>query len=129
MTDSTENKVPQVPRYVAFLDNAIRQQRVAVTFYVCHACTVIAVGLVAITIAFALGETYKWFLTIGATFVSALSGFPIKQLLDRRQRITGLAFLRAEFELSQSTSGHLDSERFAFAEQRLRQYLDATLGA
>jgi hypothetical protein len=130
------NLTAQLRGRVTFLDNAIAQQRRAVKFYVCYACAMIVVGLFVIIIAFALGdtfkgETFKWFLSLGGAFVSSLSGFPIKLVLDRYERITGLGFLRNEFESSEDKGppASVDLPRYTFAQQYLEQYLKTTLEA
>ena len=72
-------------------------------------------------IALVAGESYRQFLAIGGAFLSALAGYPFKQILDRKQRLIGLDFLKSEVD-------SLDAERLKFAVDRLGKHLDATLG-
>ena len=107
--------------YLRFLDAAIAQQKNAIRFYTVHSAAVVVLGLLTIVFALSVGESYREFLATGGAFLSALAGYPVKQILDRKQRLNGLDFLRAEVD-------SLDTERLKFAIDRLAKHLDATLG-
>jgi hypothetical protein len=131
---SQANFVPRLSGYATLIDNAISRQHDAEKFYRVYAYSLIGLGVVVIMVGFVLGtilsvDTFKWFLALGGGFVSTLSVFPIKQILDRRERITGLGFLKVEIESTENDPTQAGSERFKFAIERLKLYLDTILGA
>jgi hypothetical protein len=112
----------QAASYQAALDSAIEDQRGAVWLYFAWAGVEVAAGLVVIAVGFAPGLAgTQSLIQVGGGLVASISGFPILQVIRRRERITALKFLRDQF------SGRVDGDQLAYAEQRTRQYIDAIL--
>lgn len=118
---------------IEFLNQTIASQRAALGFHVALAGGVVGLGVMAIVMIhlFAgsvISETYKVMLQLGAGFASTLSTFPLKEIFNKRDKITALIFLRREFERLQWSATLADAEQVERLEQRFWQFIDKNLG-
>lgn len=117
---------------IDFLQRAIKSQRTALRFHLCLACGVILFGLVAIVVVHllsgtAIPENLKWLLTLGGTFFSTLSSFPVKEIFSRKDKVSAIEFLLREFKNFQEkdTPGAQEIEQL---QARFWQFIDKSMG-
>jgi hypothetical protein len=84
--------------YEVVVGDALRRQREAVWFQILFAGAIVSVGVIALLVVHLLPHTLvpddqKWLMSIGATFISTLCGFPVHQIVSSRGRIDALATL------------------------------------
>jgi hypothetical protein len=119
--------------HIDFLDRAIVSQRTAVRFHLCLACGVLLFGVMAIVVVHLLAgtvipENLKWLLTLGGTFFSTLSSFPVKEIFSRRDKAAAIEFLLRE--LQQLSAQHApEAEEVEKLQARFWQFIDKSLGA
>lgn len=119
--------------YVHFLEQAMSGQRMVQRFHVALASVVVVVGLAAIGGAHLLSGVLiptdqKWLVTLGGSFVSTLSAFPIREIVDRRTRLSALQFLLDGFNrLSDRPVNAADASTGPLTE-RFWKLMDASLG-
>jgi hypothetical protein len=82
----------------AFLHQLIENQRRAIKYYVFFALGFVVLGIVIIALAFAspvwlgsnspiIPDTFKGLFGMGGAFVSSLSAFQFKEILNRKEKI------------------------------------------
>jgi len=119
--------------HIDFLDRAIVSQRAALRFHLGLACGVVLFGLVAIVVVHLLAGTaipdnLKWLLTLGGTFFSTLSSFPVKEIFSRRDKVAAIEFLLREFK-SLHEKDAPDAQEIERLQSRFWQFIDKNLGA
>lgn len=77
----------------AFINQLILNQRRAIHYYLFFAIGLGVLGIVVMAVAYLLrdvlpSEILKTLLAVGGPFVSSLSFFPIKEILNRREKIS-----------------------------------------
>jgi hypothetical protein len=87
---------------ILLVNRIIYNQRSGLRFQLGLASAVVCLGFVLIMLAQLLAgrivsEDLKWLLTLGGTFFSSLSSFPIKEIFAKRERISWLEYLLSEF--------------------------------
>ena len=91
----------------AFLEKLIQNQRRAIRYFVFFAVGLVALGVVVIAIAFIspswLGsnspivpDTFKGLFGMGGAFVSSLSAFQIKEVLNRKEKIQAFETIKEQ---------------------------------
>jgi hypothetical protein len=111
----------------AFLDRLIQDQRKAIRFYVMFAAALVTVGVVVIIFAFlspilfaessVIPDTFKGFFGLGGAFVSSLSTFQFKEVLNRREKIHAFETIKMQMLSLQATPKSKRGE----AEKRLEE--------
>ena len=112
-------------RYSRYLLRAVASQKSAIRFQLVLAVSVIVLGaFLLITSRFIVRETnskgFEWMTTIGAGFFSLLSGFPIKEIFQRRDRLDALRVVAEQLESS-------DASDVAIAEQYVVKMLEKAI--
>lgn len=93
----------------AFLDQLIENQHKAIRYYVLFAVGLVGLGIVVIVIAFAsplwinskaaiIPDTFKGLFGIGGAFVSSLSAFQIKEILNRKEKIQAFETIKEQMK-------------------------------
>ena len=93
----------------AFLDQLIENQRKAIQYYVLFAVGLVSLGIVVILIAFVsplwidpkvaiIPDTFKGLFGIGGAFVSSLSAFQIKEILNRKEKIQAFETIKEQMK-------------------------------
>jgi hypothetical protein len=100
VTDESEI-LDRLRRACAYLDGAISNQRWGIRMRVWWSAGIGALGALVILFAHLLGgdavpDALRWPFTIGGTCISSFVGFPIRDIVSRRDRIAALDFLRAD---------------------------------
>lgn len=118
---------------IDFLNKAVVSQKVAVRFHLFLACGVILLGVVIIVIVQVLSGTVipdnlKWLLTIGGTFFSTLSSFPVKEIFNRKDKAAAIQFLLREFERI-NKERNPNTEEIEKLKARFWQFIDKSMGA
>lgn len=77
----------------SFVNQLITNQRNAIRYHVAFAVAIVLIGVAVVTAAFLLpsdlmADGIKTILSIGGGLVSSLSGFQLKEILQRREKIT-----------------------------------------
>ena len=119
--------------HIDFLQRAIKSQRAALRFHLCLAWGVILFGLAAIVVVHLLAGTtipdnLKWLLTLGGTFFSTLSSFPVKEIFSRKDKVTAIEFLVGEFKNLQEQDAPAAQE-IEKLEAHFWQFIDKSMGA
>lgn len=73
-------------------------------------------------------EDLKWLLTIGGTFFSSLSSFPIKEIFAKRDRLSLLEYLLSEFSDLETLLAKGRDEELVSEQHRLDELLKVSLG-
>ena len=76
----------------AFLDQLITNQYRAIRYYLFFAVGLVVLGIVVIVVAFLssgwlIPEVFKSLFGIGGAFVSSLSAFQVKEMLNRKEKV------------------------------------------
>ncbi len=98
----------------AFLEQLIQNQRRAIRYYVLFAVGLVTLGIVVITIAFAsplwldpqspiIPDTFKGLFGMGGAFVSSLSAFQVKEILNRKEKIQAFETIKVQMQNLKST--------------------------
>ncbi|MDO8451892.1 MAG: hypothetical protein Q7S76_03415 [bacterium] len=99
----------------AFLDKLIDNQRRAIRYYVFFALGFVALGVVVIAFAFAspswlgsdspiIPDTFKGLFGLGGTFVSSLSAFQFKEVLNRKEKIQAFESIKTQMKSLKKSS-------------------------
>jgi len=99
----------------AFLDQLIDNQRRAIRYYVFFALGFVLLGIVVIAIAFAsptwlgsdspiIPDTFKGLFGLGGTFVSSLSAFQFKEVLNRKEKIQAFESIKTQMKSLKKSS-------------------------
>jgi hypothetical protein len=72
-------------------------------------------------------ENIKWLLTLGGTFFSTLSSFPLKEIFSRRDKAAAIEFLLQEFK-KLSGQNAPSVEEVEKLQARFWQFIDKSLG-
>lgn len=117
--------------YTSFLEKSIRDQRLTLRIQLALAIGVVALGIVGVTVAQVysgklIPVDQKWLLTLGGGFISTLSGFPIKQIADRRIKISALEFLKNAFRSLSDHDDALTSDEAARLIERFWKLMDSS---
>jgi len=118
---------------IAFLNEAVARQRAAVRFHMALASGVVVLGVGAFVVTlFATGsvipDNLKWLPQLGGAFVATLSGFPVKEIFARKDKIAALMLLRQEFERLQAGPTPTEAQEIERVQQRFWQFVDKSLG-
>lgn len=129
--DGTPPTMDQVD-YIRFLEKAVRGQRLAQQFHVGLAVGVVVLGLLAVGGAqvfsgVLIPENQKWLVTLGGSFLSTLCAFPIKQIADRRTKISALEFLLDGFGGLGTKANDSSGKEAAQLTERFWKLMDASL--
>ncbi|MCQ3938258.1 MAG: hypothetical protein DPW18_14600 [Chloroflexi bacterium] len=92
-----------------FLDQLIHNQRRAIRYYVFFVAGLVTLGVIVIALAFLspawlppgaslLPDVFKGLFGVGGSFVLSLSGFQIKEILNRKEKIQGFETLRGQLK-------------------------------
>ena len=78
------------------IENLIDSQKSAIRLYLIFTVVIICVGLVLFIIAnnLNISDTTKTIINIGGGFISTLSGFPIKEIVNRKEKINTYHILK-----------------------------------
>ncbi|NOT05435.1 MAG: hypothetical protein HOP27_12635 [Anaerolineales bacterium] len=98
----------------AFLEQLIQNQRRAIRYYVLFAAGLVTLGIVVITIAFVspfwldpkspiIPDTFKGLFGMGGAFVSSLSAFQVKEILNRKEKIQAFETIKVQMQNLKST--------------------------
>jgi len=98
----------------AFLEQLIQNQRRAIRYYVFFAAGLVILGIVVITIAFVspswldpkspiIPDTFKGLFGMGGAFVSSLSAFQVKEILNRKEKIQAFETIKVQMQNLKST--------------------------
>ena len=125
--------VMRLDNRIILVNRIIHNQRTGLRFYLGLASAVVCLGFALIVLAQLLAgrlEDLKLLLTLGGTFFSSLSSFPIKEVLAKRDRISLLEYLLNEFnELDMLLAKRRDQDLLT-EQQRLDDLLSkVSLGA
>jgi len=104
-----------------FLDQLITNQQRAIRYYLFFALGLVLLGVVVILVAFVspawfdqdskiIPDAFKGLFGIGGAFVSSLSAFQIKEMLNRKEKIQTFKLIQA----------NLKNEKAASSEERKR---------
>jgi len=99
----------------AFLDQLIDNQRRAIRYYVFFALGFVLLGIVVIAFAFAspawlgsdspiIPDTFKGLFGLGGTFVSSLSAFQFKEVLNRKEKIQAFESIKTQMKSLKKSS-------------------------
>ncbi len=108
----------------AFLDKLITSQSKAIRYYLLFAIGLVVLGVVIIvvTLLFSgqlISDAFKALFGIGGAFVSSLSAFQIKEVLDRRERVETFKMIRGRMK-------HFEKER-SEADEAMQKKIDDLL--
>lgn len=101
---------------ISFLTDHIQRQRTAAKWYLILAIAIFGVGIL-VAIVSAMTQTddkSNWIVTLGGSFISTLSGFPIKEIVANRNKEAALGFLQMEFK---RLDGKEDAESAALMDE------------
>jgi hypothetical protein len=78
------------------IENLIDSQRAAIKLYFFFALVIFSIGIALLVFAnsMAVSETTKTIINIGGAFISTLSGFPIKEVVNRKEKINTYHILK-----------------------------------
>jgi hypothetical protein len=98
--------------YIQFLKRSIRDQRMTLKFHISLAFIFVLLGLILIIVALGkiIPESQKLLATFTGIFISSVSAFPIKQISDRRTKISALEFLLDRFKKLENNESDLANE-------------------
>jgi hypothetical protein len=113
-----------------FLDQLIHNQRRAIRYYVMFVAGLVVLGILVIGLAFVspawlpqgasfVPDVIKGLFGIGGSFVLSLSGFQIKEILSRREKIQGFETLKGQLK---NLKGTPKAER-ARAQKRIEELM------
>jgi hypothetical protein len=91
----------------AFLDQVIRSQRRAIRFYLIFAGGLVLLGMIVLAAAFLspawfntgtpiIADVFKGLFSIGGAFVTSLSAFQIKEVLNRMEKIQAFETIKSQ---------------------------------
>jgi hypothetical protein len=91
----------------AFLDQVIRSQRRAIRFYLIFAGGLVILGMIVLVAAFLspawfntgtplIADVFKGLFSIGGAFVTSLSAFQIKEVLNRMEKIQAFETIKSQ---------------------------------
>ncbi|MBI5944566.1 MAG: hypothetical protein HY864_09370 [Chloroflexi bacterium] len=97
-----------------FLEQLIQNQRRAIRYYVLFAGGLVALGIIVITFAFVspswlapnspiIPDTFKALFGMGGTFVSSLSAFQVKEILNRKEKIQAFETIKVQMRSLKDT--------------------------
>lgn len=97
-----------------FLEQLIHNQRRAIRYYVFFAAGLVALGIIVITIAFVspswlapnspiVPDTFKGLFGMGGAFVSSLSAFQVKEILNRKEKIQAFETIKVQMRSLKDT--------------------------
>ncbi len=112
----------------SYLDNLISSQRSAIKYYLLFAIGIFILGVVVIIISVALpgeqiAEGIKTLLSIGGGFVSSLSGFQIKEIIQRKEKIGVFNLIKNQLLVNIKDDSNRDPEEV----KRLKEIMWKTL--
>jgi hypothetical protein len=92
-----------------FLDQLIHNQRRAIRYYVFFVAGLVVLGILVIALAFVspawlpagasfVPDVIKGLFGVGGSFVLSLSGFQVKEILSRREKIQGFETLKEQLK-------------------------------
>jgi hypothetical protein len=121
----------------AFLDQLIDNQRKALRYYVFFAAGLVSIGIVVIVIAFAspfwidpgatiIPDTFKGLFGIGGAFVSSLSAFQIKEILNRKEKIQAFETIKEQMKSLKDTPRSKRAESQKRLDELLWKVLEKT---
>lgn len=115
-----------------FIESAIRSQRQLQRLQLVLALVVIMMGLACIVVAQWFGtalvpDNLKQLVSLGGGFLATLSSFPLKQLYDRRLKISALELLSTRWQ--RMLAGDLSPDEAAGLRQRFEKIWDLGLAA
>lgn len=118
---------------ILLVNRIIHNQRSGLRFQLGLASAVVCLGLVLIALSQLLAgrmvpEDLKWLLTIGGTFFSSLSSFPIKEIFAKRDRLSLLEYLLSEFSDLETLLAKGRDEELVSEQHRLDELLKVSLG-
>lgn len=105
--------------YESLLDTIIANQRKAIIYRLIFASLIIIIGLVGILVGFLwtgeeTPESFKTIIRVGGGFVSSLSSFQFKEIIQRREKIgilKTLSIFYANFKKDEGTSSDPEVNR------------------
>lgn len=98
-----------------FLDQLITNQQRAIRYYLFFALGLVLLGVVVILVAFVspawfdpdskiIPDAFKGLFGIGGAFVSSLSAFQIKEMLNRKEKIQTFRLIQANLKNKKAAS-------------------------
>lgn len=99
----------------SYLDNLISSQRSAIKYYITFALGIFMLGVAVIIISIVLpkeqmAEGIKTLLSIGGGFVSSLSGFQIKEIIQRKEKIGVFSLIKNQLLINSEQDPDRDPE-------------------
>lgn len=115
--------------YSEFVEKALRRQQEAVRFQVFFASALVCLGLLALLIVNVLPHSFvadgeKLLMSVAATFISTLCGFPVHEISGARGRIDALETLARSLARATADGTSLDPR----LEDRIWKTFDRALG-
>ena len=112
----------------SYLDNLIKSQRSAIKYYLIFALGIFILGVIVIIVSLSmpaeqLAEGIKTLLGVGGGFVSSLSGFQVKEIIQRKEKINVFNLIKSQLLPGRNKSLSPDSEE----EKRLKEIMWKTL--
>jgi hypothetical protein len=98
---------------IEVVDDALRRQQGLVRFQIVFAVVIACTGVACFVVVHFLPHSLvpddqKWLMSLGATFVSSLCGFPLHALVTALGRISSLQILTRSLAQSAATNSPLD---------------------
>ncbi|MFZ5879153.1 MAG: hypothetical protein ACOY0R_07275 [Chloroflexota bacterium] len=105
----------------AFLDQIIRSQRKAIRFYLFFAGGLVLLGVIVLAAAFLsplwfmagtpiIADVFKGLFGVGGAFVTSLSAFQVKEVLNRMEKIQAFETIQSQMNSLKSGSRGKDAE-------------------
>jgi hypothetical protein len=122
-----------VQENIAFLEQILANQRATPRLQIGWSVGLVVLGLLAMVVGHyvlgpALPGQLNWIPMVAGLLPPALSAFPLKDIGVKRDKISALTLLIAEFRRAQAGADPADAERVAKLQQRLDQLVDRVLG-
>ena len=114
---------------IEVVGDALRRQQGLVRFEIVFAVAIACTGVACVVVVHFLPHTLvpddqKWLMSLGATFISTLCGFPLHALFTALGRISSLQILTRSLAQSAATNNPLDPR----LEERVWKTFDKSLG-
>jgi hypothetical protein len=119
--------------HLEFLERAIRGQRGAIRLQIGFAVGCFLAGLIIVWAVYhflgsTIPDSLKSIVTLGGGLLSTSSAFPLKDLLNRKEKVTALLFLRTEFGDLKNAPQIKDPNEMERLEQQFWQLISKILG-
>lgn len=120
----------------SFLDRLIQDQRKAIRYYVLFATILVSIGVIVIIFAFmspilfaesaVIPDTFKGLFGLGGAFVSSLSTFQFKEVVNRKEKIHAFETIKMQMIALQNTPKSKRAESQKRLEELIWKVLEKT---